>query len=261
MNNLVVDLKKAALRDINSVGGKAASLGEMLQALDAREVRIPEGFVITAAAYRQVLQENNLNETLEKFIHQIEHEASSDLSTIAQKIRTFILQSNIPENLAQEIRTFYQKLCTQYNQPNLAVAVRSSATAEDLPNASFAGQQESYLNVVGEEALLQAYIKTIASLFTDRAIAYRLQHAIPSSSVAIAVCVQKMVRSDKACAGVMFTLDPESGFPSIVMINAAYGLGELIVQGAITPDEFVVYKQALMAGLFFANSWAIKQTN
>jgi pyruvate,water dikinase len=246
LNDLVVDLKKVALRDIAQVGGKAASLGEMLQALDAHAVRIPEGFVVTAAAYRFVLEENSIIESIQKLLTELESDSDRDVAPVAQKIRALILNAKIPPRLAQEIVRYYQTLCVHYKQHNLSVVVRSSATAEDLPNASFAGQQESYLNIMGEEQLLQAYVKTIASLFTDRAIVYRIRNNIPSTSIAIAVCVPKMVRSDRACAGVMFTLDPESGFNNIVTINAAYGLGELVVQGEITPDEFVVYKTALI---------------
>lgn len=243
MNKLVCNLKEVSLRNIDQVGGKAASLGEMLQALNAQEVRIPEGFVVTASAYRLILQANNLNEKIQLLLKPLTPD--SDVSATAQTIRDLILQAHIPENLVQEIHTFYRELCAHYQQRDLAVVVRSSATAEDLPNASFAGQQESYLNVVGEQDLLDAYLKTVASLFTERAIVYRMQQHIPSQAIAIAVCVQKMVRSDKSCAGVMFTLDPESGFKNIVTINASYGLGELVVKGVITPDEFVVYKDAL----------------
>lgn len=243
MGPLARNLREVSLDDINQVGGKAASLGEMLQNLAALDMRIPEGFVVTADAYRAILRANNLETTITQHLHAIEQGAN--LSEHAQKIRNALMHASLPDELQSAIVAQYKLLEQYYHQQNLAVAVRSSATAEDLPNASFAGQQDSYLNISGPQQLLETYRKTVASLFTDRALIYRQEHKIPSESVAIAVCVQKMVRSDRACAGVMFTLDPESGFPDIVTINAAYGLGELVVQGTVTPDEYVVYKQAL----------------
>jgi pyruvate,water dikinase len=240
MDPLVRTLTNVSLHDIKEVGGKAASLGEMLQQLASESLRIPHGFVITTAAYRMLLRENDLESLIQELSQPINDTRS--LFQIAKHIRLRITQANIPEHIIHTMREHYHALAEYYQLSHPAVAVRSSATAEDLPTASFAGQQESFLNVVGVEQLAATYLKTTASLFTDRALIYRKQHNIPQESVAIAVCVQKMVRSDKACAGVMFTLDPESGFPHCVTINAAYGLGELVVQGDITPDEYTVYK-------------------
>lgn len=230
--------------DVAQVGGKNASLGEMIQSLQQEGIRVPGGFATTAEAYRQFLQENELDGPLQEQLQRLEQEEQS-LAETGQAIRKLIRGGEFPAEIAAEIRQGYRDLCDQYGQSDLPVAVRSSATAEDLPDASFAGQQETYLNVTGEHDLLDACRRCYASLFTDRAIAYRQEHGFDHLQVALSVGVQKMVRADKAGAGVMFSIDTETGFPDVVVIDAAWGLGENVVQGTITPDEYRVFKPLL----------------
>ena len=235
--------------DIGLVGGKNASLGEMIAALSDKGIRIPNGFAITAHAWRTFLRHNNLEQPLRDAMAQLQdHTDLVQLQQVGQKIRALILAGSYPDDLAQEIVHAYKKLSDQYKQPNVDVAVRSSATAEDLPTASFAGQQETYLNIRGDQDLLEAVRKGMASLFTDRAIVYRIEHGFDHFKVAISIGVQKMVRSDKASSGVTFTLDTETGFADVVFINASYGLGEYIVKGVINPDEYYVHKPTLEQG-------------
>lgn len=241
----VRDLKDFSLKDIPLIGGKAAGLSEMLRTLTGKGVRIPEGFVITTDAYRQVMAHDNIGSRITEHVKNIDYRDVASLRSVAAAIRKLILGVPFSDALRDEILKSYQQLSTLYKETDLPVAVRSSATAEDLPTASFAGQQETYLNVRGGEQLLQAVRKTMASLFTDRAIVYRQEHGISLSGVALAVCVQKMVRTDRGCSGVMFTLDPESGFADVISIAATYGLGELLVQGTVTPDEYLLYKPIL----------------
>jgi pyruvate,water dikinase len=231
--------------DVPTVGGKNASLGEMYRELAGAGVRVPNGFAITAAAYRDFLNASGVGGTIASLTRDLQ---SADLVMLAERgqaIRQAILQAPLPERLARAITDAYGMLGQA--QP-IAVAVRSSATAEDLPEASFAGQQETFLNVRGVPALLDACHRAYASLFTDRAISYRADQGFSHMSIALSIGVQQMVRSDLATSGVMFTLDTETGFRDVVLINGSYGLGEPIVQGAVTPDEYCVFKPTLETG-------------
>jgi pyruvate,water dikinase len=245
---LVLSLTEVGLRDIAQVGGKNASLGEMLQQLAPKGIRVPLGFATTAHAYRQFIAAGGLEEKLREIFKDLDIEDVRDLRERGKAARTLILQTPFPLELEQAIAEAYQKLCERYG-PDTDVAVRSSATAEDLPDASFAGQQETYLNVHGVKAVLNACHRCFASLFTDRAISYRQIKGFDHFQVALSVGVQKMVRSDLACSGVMFSIDPETGFKDAVLITAAYGLGENVVQGIVNPDEYVVFKPTLKQGL------------
>ncbi|MGB5987528.1 MAG: phosphoenolpyruvate synthase [Desulfobacterales bacterium] len=230
--------------DIAQVGGKNASLGEMIQNLREEEIRVPGGFATTARAYREFLEHNGLAQKIEASIEAWRSE-EKPLHQAGEAVRRDFRHGEMPEESVQAIRDAYQELCSRGDVDEAAVAVRSSATAEDLPEASFAGQQESFLNISGFEDLLQACRNCYASLFTDRAIAYREENGFDHLKVALSVGVQQMVRADKAGAGVMFTLDTDSGFPEVVVINAAWGLGENVVQGTVNPDEYVVFKPLL----------------
>ncbi|MFS8866790.1 phosphoenolpyruvate synthase [Synechococcus sp. H65.1] len=245
---LVVPLTEVGLRDVAQVGGKNASLGEMLQQLTPKGIRVPLGFATTAHAYRQFIAAGGLEEKLREILKDLDIEDVRNLRERGKAARTLILQTPFPPELEQAISEAYQKLCERYG-PDTDVAVRSSATAEDLPDASFAGQQETYLNVHGIQAVLNACHRCFASLFTDRAISYRQIKGFDHFQVALSVGVQKMVRSDLACSGVMFSIDPETGFKDAVLITAAYGLGENVVQGIVNPDEYVVFKPTLKQGL------------
>ncbi|TCM78622.1 phosphoenolpyruvate synthase [Rhodovulum steppense] len=230
--------------DVVRVGGKNASLGEMVAALAGQGIRVPDGFATTADAYRAFLRHNGLEariaETLAALAgHRIE------LAEAGDRIRRMIRDGEWPEEIEGDIRAAYAELCRREGQETLAVAVRSSATAEDLPDASFAGQQETFLNIRGADALLAACRRCFASLFTDRAITYRQLKGFDHGQVALSVGVQRMVRADTGGAGVMFSLDTETGYPDLVLINAAWGLGENVVQGAVTPDEYQVFKPFL----------------
>ncbi|MGB8468434.1 MAG: phosphoenolpyruvate synthase [Candidatus Babeliales bacterium] len=235
--------------DVPLVGGKTASLGEMYGTLSSVGIAVPNGFAVTADAYREVLKENKLEKPITDLLAQLSTSSSFNaLQLVGKKIRDLILAASLPAPLIAEITAAYQRLSQEYQTTTLSVAVRSSATAEDLPSASFAGQQESYLNVVGVDALLDAYKKCVASLFTDRAMVYRQEHAIAHMSVALSVAVQKMVRSDLGASGVLFTLDPDTGFRDVVVITAAWGLAEAVVQGTVMPDEWWVHKPLLKKG-------------
>ncbi len=230
--------------DVSMVGGKNASLGEMIRSLKDEGVRVPDGFATTAEAYRKFLEANQLNEKIKSHLSELEGE-KTPLEQVGKSIRKLFRSAEFPEDIASEIREAYDKLSQRYDTQDVDIAARSSATAEDLPEASFAGQQETFLNVTGYEELLEACRKCYASLFTDRAISYRQAQGFDHLKVALSVGVQKMVRSDKASAGVMFSLDTETGFPDVVVINAAWGLGENVVQGSVTPDEYRVFKPLL----------------
>ncbi len=230
--------------DVPLVGGKNASLGELISSLKSEEIRVPEGFATTAEAYWRLLDTGGLKEKVIEELRKLK-ENPDLLQTTGKAIRELILSTELSEDLKTALREAYAALGKRYKKSNVDVAVRSSATAEDLPNASFAGQQETFLNVRGEEPLFEACKKCYASLFTDRAISYREAHGFDHMQVALSIGVQKMVRSDKASSGVMFTLHTESGFPEVVVINAAWGLGENVVQGAISPDEYLVFKPLL----------------
>jgi pyruvate,water dikinase len=247
MKSYTLPFKEISLQHIAEVGGKNASLGEMVRELSKAEIRIPDGFATTAQAYQEFLESNALYGQIEQCLASLDTEIFTNLHETGEQIRQLILKAKLPENVAQEIRSSYQTLCQQYDAP-VQVAVRSSATAEDLPSASFAGQHESYLNIVGEEQVLHACLRCYASLFTDRAIKYRHDHGFDHMKVYLSVGVQKMVRSDLASAGVCFTLDPESGFDQVVFITGSWGLGENVVQGAVNPDEFYVFKPTLVQG-------------
>lgn len=232
----VKDFKELRLQDIELVGGKNASLGEMIQVLAQKGIQVPPGFAVTAEGYRFFLQENALQEEIEKELQLLEDHPQS-IQKVGKRIRKLILKGEFPQALQEEILAKYEGMG--------AVAVRSSATAEDLPDASFAGQQETYLNIRDSKDLLEACQKCFASLYTDRAISYRMEQGFSHHEVALSVGVQKMVRSDLASSGVMFSVDTETGFDKVVVINATWGLGENIVQGLITPDEHVVFKPLL----------------
>ncbi len=233
--------------DVAYVGGKNASLGEMYRKLSTRGVNVPNGFSITAHAYRSFLKHAGIEKDIKKTLQGLNTRDVNDLAQRGAKIRALIKSCEFPLNLKKAILEAYHKLCKQYG-PNTDVAVRSSATAEDLPTASFAGQQETYLNVTGDNALLAACRNCFASLFTNRAISYREDKGFEHLKVYLSIGVQKMIRSDLACSGVLFTLDTETGFRNIVFITGAYGLGENIVQGIVNPDEFYVFKPTLKQG-------------
>jgi len=230
--------------DVAIAGGKNASLGEMIRELGPQGVRVPEGFATTAEAYRAFIEASRLRGPIRDRLAALERGERS-LRATGSEIREMITAAELPAEIATAVRAAYRELGRRCGDPHVDVAVRSSATAEDLPEASFAGQQETYLNIRGEEDLLDACRKCFASLFTDRAISYREQKGIAHAGIALSVGVQKMVRSDLAGAGVMFTLDTETGFPDLVLINAAWGLGETVVKGTVNPDQYTVFKPFL----------------
>jgi pyruvate,water dikinase len=244
----LVWLDEVGIEDVPLVGGKNASLGEMLRNLSELGINIPYGFVVTSKAYYEFLRYNNLEEKIRKILEGLNPNDVQDLARRGYEVRELIKGGEFPPELEELIKKYYSELSRRYNSFAVDVAVRSSATAEDLPHASFAGQQDTYLNVVGAENVLTAIKNGFASLFTDRAISYRESFGFDHFKVGIAMGVQKMVRSDLGASGVMFTLDTESGFKDVVVINATYGLGELLVQGMITPDEYMVFKPTLQAG-------------
>ena len=240
----VVWLDDVAAGDTESVGGKNASLGELTRELKARGIRVPEGFAATADAYRAYVAHNELQKPLAEQLADLDPEGAS-LAQVGRSAREMLLGGELPPDLVEQLGAAYRKLSSRYRSPAVDVAVRSSATAEDLPEASFAGQQDTFLNVVGEARLFESVKRCYASLFTDRAIAYRQQNGFDHLGVALSVGVQKMVRSDKAGAGVMFTIDTDHGFPRVVVVDAAWGLGEMVVQGRVDPDEYLVFKPLL----------------
>ena len=230
--------------DVPIVGGKNASLGEMVRTLEEKGVRVPGGFATTAAAFREYVAANEIEPELRASIAALKSENAS-LHETGETIRRLFLDGEFPEAIATEIRDAYRELSRRSGQDEISVAVRSSATAEDLPQASFAGQQETFLNVRGERALLDACRRCYASLFTDRAISYRETQGFDHLEVALSIGVQRMVRSDLAGSGVMFSIDTETGFPGVAVISAAWGLGETVVQGAVDPDKYLVFKPLL----------------
>jgi len=235
------------IADVPLVGGKNASLGEMVRELTSKGVKVPNGFAITAEAYRHFIREAHLDQQIRATLADLNTNDTTNLSQRGHAVRQAILSATLPLDLQEKIAGAYQQLQGTSTVP-LDVAVRSSATAEDLPDASFAGQQETYLNVQGIPALLETCKRCFASLFTDRAISYRVDKGFDHFKIALSIGVQRMVRSDLACSGVMFTIDTESGFRDAVLISAAYGLGENVVQGSVTPDEYVVFKTTLKTG-------------
>ncbi len=235
------------IEDVGIVGGKNASLGEMYRILRPKGVRIPNGFCVTATAYHYFLKSNDIVGKIKDILADLDTHDIPGLQERGHKVRDLIRKSEFPEDLKKQILEGYQNLCKEYDE-NTDVAVRSSATAEDLPDASFAGQQETYLNIRGESELIEACKKCFASLFTNRAISYRVDKGFDHFSIGLSIGVQKMVRSDLACSGVMFSIDTESGFKNAVFITGSYGLGENIVQGTVNPDEYYVFKPTLKQG-------------
>ena len=246
--DLILWFKEISIRDVPLVGGKNASLGEMFQKVASKGINVPDGFAITAAAYQYFIQKAGLLEKIKECLKGLDTHNMEDLKRRGAEVRSLIRSATLPSELSEQIVTSYRKLCQKYGMEKLDVAVRSSATAEDLPDASFAGQQETYLNIRGEERLLEACKDCFASLFTNRAISYREDKGFGHFDVYLSIAVQKMVRSDTASAGVIFTIDTESGFRDTVLITASYGLGENVVQGAVNPDEYYVFKPTLKIG-------------
>jgi len=242
----VVPFERLRMSDVDTVGGKNASLGEMISQLAGAGVRVPGGFATTADAFREFLAHNDLVARIGARLAALDVEDVAALAAAGREIRQWVVSGAFPELLERDIRDAYAALT--HDSPDASWAVRSSATAEDLPDASFAGQQETFLNIKGLENVLHAVREVFASLYNDRAIAYRVHKGFAHADVALSAGVQRMVRSDLGASGVMFTLDTESGFDQVVFITAAFGLGETVVQGAVNPDEFYVYKRALAAG-------------
>ncbi|MFZ9391507.1 MAG: phosphoenolpyruvate synthase, partial [Burkholderiaceae bacterium] len=236
------------MTDVDTVGGKNSSLGEMISQLAAAGVRVPGGFATTAAAFRAFLDHGGLRQRIHDRLSSLNVDDVRALAACGAEIRRWVAETPLPADLESEIRTHYQALLQ--GNPTLSVAVRSSATAEDLPDASFAGQQETFLNVLGIEDVLDKIRHVFASLYNDRAISYRVHKGFSHADVALSAGIQQMVRSDLGAAGVMFTMDTESGFNDVVFITSSYGLGETVVQGAVNPDEFYVHKPMLKAEKF-----------
>lgn len=243
-----VDFRHIGLHDLDKVGGKNASLGEMISHLSATGVCVPAGFATTADSFREFLAQNNLDKKIYSLLDGLDIDDVTNLAAVGKNIRTLILNTSFPNGFEQAVRESYDNLTKLIGHNDFSVAVRSSATAEDLPDASFAGQQETYLNVNGIEAVLVSIKHVFASLFNDRAISYRVHNGFAHENVALSVGIQQMIRSDLAVSGVIFTMDTESGFDQVVFITSAYGLGEMVVQGAVNPDEFYVYKPSLRSG-------------
>jgi pyruvate,water dikinase len=240
--------KEVGIKDVPLVGGKNASLGEMYTNLVPKGVNIPNGFATTSEAYFYFLNQNNLTPKIEEILKDINVHDIKELQKKAKAVRNLILEASLPEELKKDILLHYKELSKQYNVENVDVAVRSSATAEDLPGASFAGQQETFLNVSGDENILEAVKKCFASLFTDRAIVYRKEMGFSHTKVGLSAGIQKMVRADLGSSGVMFSCDTESGFGDVVLINASYGLGENVVQGKVEPDQYYVFETTFKKG-------------
>ena len=243
MLTYIKKFRDLSIDDIPLVGGKNASLGEMFSKLSVHGIAVPNGFSTTSTAFWIFLEENNLKQKLHELLQQLDRQRFSNLKEIGSQARALMMNAVIPSDMQDEILEAYHELC---GKDFLPVAVRSSATAEDLPQASFAGQHESYLNISGDKELLVAIQKCFASLYTDRAIKYREDNCFAHEKVALAVGIQKMVRADLASSGVIFTLEPESGFRDVIHISGVWGLGENLVQGTITPDEFLVFKPTLI---------------
>lgn len=244
----IIWLDKLRLKDIDKVGGKNASIGEMISQLSEKGVRVPGGFATTADAFHRFLLHNQLDQKILTTLEQLEVDKVEELSRAGQQIRQWIIEGEFPTDLEEALDQAWELLCQQAGSEQISVAVRSSATAEDLPDASFAGQQETFLNIQGLEHVKAAIKQVFASLYNDRAISYRLHKGFQNTAIALSAGIQRMVRSDQAASGVMFTLDTESGFEEVVFITSSYGLGETVVQGAVNPDEFYVHKAMLKAG-------------
>lgn len=245
MSKYIKFFNELGIKDVPKVGGKNASLGEMYQKLTSKNVVVPDGFATTAEAYEYFLEATGIREEIKKILKGLNTHNVRDLMKRGAAVRNLILKSKMPVDLEKEIAVAYKKLSKEYGVSAVDVAVRSSATAEDLPDASFAGQQETFLNIKGEKYVVLAVKKCIASLFTNRAISYRVDKGFDHFKIALSAGVQKMIRSDLAASGVMFSIDTESGFKNAVLINSIYGLGENIVQGKVNPDEFYVFKPTM----------------
>ncbi len=244
LGQFILRLDEVSLEDVPGVGGKNASLGEMIQNLSPKGISIPGGYIITATAYRHFLRETGLDLKIRQVLEGLNTRDIDDLARRGKQIRELMTETSFPDDLTTSIREAHKQAEKEYGK-FADFAVRSSATAEDLPGASFAGEHETYLNIVGAEEVLKAARMAMASLFNDRAISYRVDKGFDHFKVALSVGVQKMIRSDLDCSGIMFSLDTETGFPNVVIINSTWGLGEMIVQGEITPDEFLVFKLTL----------------
>ena len=244
MVDYVIPFEKLRNTDVGSVGGKNASLGEMISQLTQKEIRVPTGFATTAQAFQEFLKHNNLGIQIESELEHLDTNDVQQLAASGKKIRNWIMQTPFPTELDHAIEEEYETLI-QRSSNEMTFAVRSSATAEDLPDASFAGQQESFLNIHGIDNIKKAIKEVFASLYNDRAISYRVHKGFIHADVSISAGVQQMVRSDIGCAGVMFSIDTESGFKDVVFITSSYGLGETVVQGAVNPDELYVHKPLL----------------
>jgi len=244
----VIWFENLRMTDVEQVGGKNASLGEMISQLAEKGVRVPGGFATTAEAYRAFLSHNGLNERISAALAELDVDDVVELARVGTQIRQWILETPFPAELEADIKAAWDKLVADAGTDQISVAVRSSATAEDLPDASFAGQQETFLNIQGLENVKEAMHHVFASLYNDRAISYRVHKGFEHDVVALSAGVQRMVRSDSGASGVMFTIDTESGFDQVVFVTASYGLGETVVQGAVNPDEFYVHKPTLRAG-------------
>ena len=247
MTQYIAWFDQLTMNDVAQVGGKNASLGEMISHLAKAGVNVPTGFATTTDAYREFLNGNGLTERINRLLSELNVDDIQALAAAGKTIRGWVLNATLPDTILQAVSQAYEKLATS-SGANISFAVRSSATAEDLPDASFAGQQETLLNVQGLDQIIAAIKVVFASLYNDRAIAYRVHQKFPHEKVFLSAGIQKMVRSDLGASGVMFTLDTESGFREAIFITAAYGLGETIVQGTVNPDEFYVYKRGLVAG-------------
>ena len=246
MDDYIIGFEELGMNDVERVGGKNASLGEMISNLASAGVSVPGGFATTAAAYREFLEKDGLRQRIDEVLNDLDINDVNELARVGANIRQWIMDTPFPPKLGAAIDERFEQL--QEGDPAFAVAVRSSATAEDLPDASFAGQQETFLNIVGIDNVKQAMKEVFASLFNDRAISYRIHHGFDHKKVALSAGIQQMVRSETGSSGVMFTLDTESGFQDVVFITASYGLGETVVQGAVNPDEFYVHKPTFEAG-------------
>lgn len=244
----VIWFENLRMTDVESVGGKNASLGEMISQLSEKGVRVPGGFATTAEAYRKFLAYEGLNERINNELNALDVDNVAELARVGKQIRQWIMETPFPPELEADIQSAWEKMIADAGTEQISVAVRSSATAEDLPDASFAGQQETFLNICGLENVKEAMHHVFASLYNDRAISYRVHKNFAHEAVALSAGVQRMVRSDEGASGVMFTMDTESGFDQVVFITSSYGLGETVVQGAVNPDEFYVHKPTLRAG-------------
>ena len=243
MSENIVPLDQLGMNDVPRVGGKNASLGEMISNLGSLGVEVPDGFATTAHAFNEFLDQAGIRERIHQRLDRLDTDDVKELAVAGAEIRGWVIDSPLPDHLQQEISTAYEAMAI--NGKDATVAVRSSATAEDLPDASFAGQQETFLNISGLDHVLHAIKLVFASLFNDRAISYRVHQGFEHADVALSAGIQRMVRSDLASSGVMFSIDTESGFEDAVFITSSYGLGETVVQGAVNPDEFYVYKKNL----------------